>query len=51
VSGRDLNEAVCSLRQGMTAVAERRCEVGFSASSETDPVPAFLNRTEQGDAL
>jgi len=51
VSGRDLNEAVCSLRQGMTAVAERRCGVGFSASSETDPVPPFLNRTEQGDAL
>jgi hypothetical protein len=51
VSGRELNDAICSLRQGMAAVTERKPGVGFSASSELGSVPAFLNRTEQGGEL
>ena len=51
VSGRELNDAICSLRKGMAAVAERKPGVGFSASSETGSVPTLLNRTEQGSEL
>jgi hypothetical protein len=48
VSGRELNDAIGSLRKGMAAVAERKPEVGFSASSASGSVPTYLNRTEQG---
>ncbi|HXQ27332.1 MAG TPA: AAA family ATPase [Candidatus Acidoferrales bacterium] len=48
VSGPELNDAICSLRHGMAAVAKQEPAVGFSASSETGSVSAFLNRTEHG---
>jgi hypothetical protein len=51
VSGQELNDAMCSLRKGMAAVAGRKPGVGFSASSETGLVPTFLNRTQQGGEL
>ena len=48
VSGRELQDAVCALRQGMAAAAEPKPEVGFSAASETGLLPTLLNRGEQG---
>jgi len=48
VSGRELKDAVSSLRQGMAAVGKQEPGVGFSASAETSSVPALLNCTEQG---
>jgi ATP-dependent 26S proteasome regulatory subunit len=51
VTGRELNDAISSLRKGMGAVAERKPGVGFPASSETSSVPTFLNRAEQGGEL
>jgi ATP-dependent 26S proteasome regulatory subunit len=51
VTGRELKDAIGSLRQGMAAVAERKPGVGFSTSSETGSPPTFLNRTEQGGKL
>jgi len=46
VSGRELWDAISALRRGMCAVAERRPEVGFSASSKTGSLPYFLNGAE-----
>jgi hypothetical protein len=51
VSGRELSDAICFLRQGMAAVAERKPGVGFSGSSELGSAPAIFNRTEQGGEL
>jgi SpoVK/Ycf46/Vps4 family AAA+-type ATPase len=48
LSGRELKEAICSLRQGMAAVMKQEPGVGFSASTETGSAPTLLNRTEQG---
>jgi hypothetical protein len=47
VSGRELQDAICALRQGMASIAEPKPEVGFAAASEIGSGPTLLNRTEQ----
>ena len=50
-SGRELKGALCALARGMSAVAEPKPGVGFSARSEADPVPTLLNHAAQGGEL
>ena len=51
MSGRELKDALGALGQGMTAVADPKPGVGFSASSETGPLPTLLNRAGRGGEL
>src|SRR5271155_3628762 len=48
VWGSDLQDAIFALRQGISAVAEPKGRVGFSASSERGSRPTFLNCAEPG---
>src|SRR5271169_1115684 len=51
VSGNQLNHAIRSLHKGISAVAEPKGRVGFSASSERGSRPTFLNCAEPGGEL
>src|SRR5271163_2121110 len=48
VSGRELKSALCTIGQGMAAVAPPKPGVGFSASLQKGPLPSLLNHAEQG---
>lgn len=48
VSGRELRDAIGTLRKAMTAVTERKTAVGFSSSAGPGSLPAFLNCAERG---
>jgi len=51
VSGHDLRHAILALRKGMAGATEQKPVVGFSAYSESTPVPAALNHAGQGGEL